>query len=134
MQILEVKFGQLGGSPSLSTSGIVLRVSRGPQPPGGPSPLVVHGHCRLEKRELPADKLDLLRGLFLIVVSAPDQRTVAANLAGGRLLFDDDVMDAGDAWVADFRCVLDATGRTRPVYLHAACHQYVSNVIRIEFP
>ncbi|HZH13606.1 MAG TPA: hypothetical protein VE057_04500 [Archangium sp.] len=130
MRILSLSFGRAARTPSLSSPGLALTVTREPERDRG---LVLYGACRASKAALPVGKLALPAGVQLVGIHLPTQHAASINLVGQRLVFDEDVEQEGNDFVARFRCVLDpSTSMPGPFCLHASFRQYVSDIFWAE--
>ncbi len=91
---------------------------------------LVFGTCRLPHKDIGEDKLQLPRHVFISIVGGIEGNGGTINLMGRRLVLDDDVHVLNDDYVCHFCCDLvthnDFIG---PYFLHAALHQYISNVL-----
>ena len=128
MRINSLSFGPTVRAPALRGPGVALTVARGQE--RGPV-LVIQGTCRANKAELPQGKLALPANVLLVGVHLPTQFAATVNLVGAeRLLFDEDVEQEGDDFVARFRCELDpSTSMPGSFCLHASFRQYVSDIL-----
>ena len=136
MTTSRIRFGTQPGSPALAGPGIALKAERREYPLAG-GPVWIHGCCRLAKEELAGDRKDLLRGVFVTAVEAFRQNPATAALLGEHLVFDDDVEDAGDDYLAFFSFdLMETVPMPRAPFsftVHASFFRHVSNVLFIRF-
>jgi hypothetical protein len=136
MLIRSLSFKPTEKAPVLQTSGVGILLGREMRRESESAPErevpVVYGSCRMPKSAFPASRLDLPRALFLIAINAPDQRPAAWHLAGmdRTLLYEDDVLDIGDDWVASFSFELEVSATTGdPFLLHVSLLEHVSDFL-----
>jgi len=136
MLIRSLSFKPTAKAPALQTSGVGILLSREMRRESESVPerevLAVYGSCRMPKSAFPSSRLELPRALFLIAINGPDQRPAAWHLASmdRTLLYEDDVLDAGNDWVASFSFVLDESATAGdPFLLHVSLFDHVSGFL-----
>ncbi|MCC6552290.1 MAG: hypothetical protein IT372_04610 [Polyangiaceae bacterium] len=132
IEILALSFGGDAETPVQHGAGITIAAF--PFPGVGMSGHhLVRGACRVARAAARAGRLALPHGIFFTGVDAWGQRTSTAPLVGDRVIFEDDVLVAGDDYVIELRCVVVTARLTAgPTYLHASFFEHVSNVVRVE--
>jgi hypothetical protein len=128
MRILSLAFDPSPRTPSLHGLGIILGLAPVPQ---RKACFAFEVTCRMSRSTL-VHKLALPAGIFLTAVHAVSQRPITTHLVQDRVLFEDDVAEGGGYVVVVIRGELDtSSGPIGPFFLHASCHQFVSNVIHV---
>lgn len=131
MIVRAVSLGLTAESPPTSGPGVVLAQPRPPAREDEAAVFLVYGSVRVPAADIEVERTEILRGVQLVLVLGVSQFPSTASLAGGTVIFPDDVEDVGADLVGSFRCELVLPGRMGPAYLHAAFRQHVSNVVRV---
>lgn len=136
MIIPRLTFGRTPETPELNAPGIVLRATRLQFSPDPSQPIPIVGHARQVKTQAPADKKSLAAGIVVIAIEAYRQQPVSANLLQNHILFEEDIIDAGDDYAIpfafDLRQSLALPNAPFTFFVHAGFYNHVSNSLVIQ--
>lgn len=131
MLVRAVSFGLTAESPPTGGPGVVLAQPALPVFEDETAIYLVHGSVRVPATDIEVERVEVLRGVQLVLILGLSQVPFTESLAGPAVIFPDDVEDVGADVVGSFRCELVLPGRMGPSYLHASFRQHVSNVVRV---
>ncbi|MEP7126473.1 MAG: hypothetical protein ABJE95_36415 [Byssovorax sp.] len=123
--------GLFAETPVTSGAGVVLAEPGPATHDPEAAILVVHGSVRIAAVDVEVDRVEVLRGVQLVLVHGMSQTCFTAALAGSTALFPDDIQDVGGDLVSSFRCEIVVARWMGPAYLHATFRHHVSNVVRV---
>lgn len=136
MTLPRLTFGRTPETPELKAPGIVLQAARLRFPPDPAQPIPIVGHARQAKARAPADRKALAAGIIIIAIEAHRQQPVSANLLQNHILFEEDIIDAGDDYAIpfafDLRRSLALPSAPFTFFVHAGFFSHVSNTLVIQ--
>ncbi len=136
METIRLGFGRKPESPGIQTPGLLLKILAQEFSLSRKEPLWTYGCCRIGKNEWPGDRKEIPGAIFITAVEMFRQQPLSANLLRETIVFEDDVLDAGNDYLLYFHFNLLETVKIplAPVsfIVHASFGQYLSNFIGVE--
>lgn len=136
MTIARLQFGKTPETPELKSPGIVLQAARLRFSPDPAEPIPIVGHARRAKAQAPADIKALAAGIIVTAIEAYGQQPVSANLLQNHILFEEDIVDAGNDYAIpfafDLRQSLALPAAPFTFFVHAGFFSHVSNILVIQ--